>query len=212
MLRHLRARQRGRSGSGAAADARFPLSPLPQRTGHGAYRRRLRQDEKPDGRPCLHYFNRPGRDEHDHRRGHGYGEPAACSAAARRYFRAPLSRAGAATTRVAVFAGRLGERLLQAGVALLGSHQPSGASHHLAAGGDARADLAGGNRRGDLGNAARRSGRCLRLSCRVVPAPRVDHPAPARRRAHPAQGRGVDQDGAEAAAHCRRRRALQRSE
>ena len=37
-------------------------------------------------------------------------------------------------------AGRLGERLLQAGVALLGPDQPAGAADHRAARSDARAD------------------------------------------------------------------------
>ena len=78
-------------------------------------------------------------------------------------------------------AGRLGQRLLQAGVALLGSHQPAGADHHRAARSDARADVAGGDRRGHAGAAAGRAGRGLRLPGGAVRAARLDDRAAARR-------------------------------
>ena len=62
--------------------------------------------------------------------------------------------------------GHLGERLLQAGLALLGSHQPAGPAALRAAGSHARADVAGGDRRGDAGAAAGRADRGVRLSRR----------------------------------------------
>ena len=116
----------------------------------------------------------PGRHQHDHRRRRRDDQPRAGAAAAGRHFRRPRSRAGAAAARVEPVAGRVGERLLQAGVALLGSDQPAGADRHRAARGDARADVAGRNRRGHAGAAAGRAGRGIRLPGGAVRAPRLD--------------------------------------
>ena len=116
----------------------------------------------------------PGRDQHDHRRRGRDDQPRAGAAAAGRHLRRPAARAGAAAARVEPVAGRVGQRLLQAGVALLGSDQPAGADRDRAARGDARADVAGRNRCGDAGAAAGRAGGGLRLPRRAVRAARLD--------------------------------------
>ena len=69
---------------------------------------------------------------------------------------------------VAGHAGHRRERLLQAGVALLGPHLPAGATDHGAAGSDARAHVAVRLRRGDAGAAAGCADRSVRLSRGVV--------------------------------------------
>ena len=56
--------------------------------------------------------------------------------------RAATWRRCCSNSRVRAQPGHLGQRLLQAGLALLGSHQPARAASLCAAGGDARADLA----------------------------------------------------------------------
>ena len=78
---------------------------------------------------------------------------------------------------VAVHAGHRRERLLQAGVALLGPHLPTRATDHGAARGDARAHVALRLRRGDAGAAAGCADRGVRLSGRAVPEARVADPA-----------------------------------
>ena len=76
-------------------------------------------------------------------------------------------------------AGRVGQRLLQAGLAVLGSHQPPRAADHGAARSDARPDLAGRDRRGHALPAAGRADRGVRLSRRAVPQARLDDRAAA---------------------------------
>ena len=73
-------------------------------------------------------------------------------------------RAGAAATGIGGLAGYFGQRLLQAGFALLGSHQPAGADPDFAAGSDARAHFSCGDRSGDALPAAGRAGGSVRFS------------------------------------------------
>ena len=79
-------------------------------------------------------------------------------------------------------AGRVGQRLLPAGLEILGSHQPARAADHRAARGAARPDVAGGDRRGHALPAAGRADRGVRLSRGAVPQARLDHRAAASRR------------------------------
>ena len=107
----------------------------------------------------------PGRDEHGDRRGHGDHQPAARAVAARRHFRAAQRRARAAAARVRARPGRLGERRIQARIALLGSHQPARpADLTSVVGSDARAHVSRANRRGHAGAAAGRAVRSVGLS------------------------------------------------
>ena len=71
-------------------------------------------------------------------------------------------------------AGRVGQRLLQAGLALLGSHQPPRAAHHGAAGGAARPDVPSRDRRRHALPAAGRPDRGVRLSRGVLPQAGLD--------------------------------------
>ena len=57
--------------------------------------------EQPPARLRLHLVHRPGRHQHDHRRGAGHHQPPAGAAAARRYLRPPQRRARAAAAGVA---------------------------------------------------------------------------------------------------------------
>ena len=125
------------------------------------YGRGICQGEQPAAHVCLHVVDWAGRDEHDYRRGAGDHQPAAGAAAAGRYFCAAQRGAGAAATGVADYAGHGRERLLQAGVALLGPHLQAGTTDHFPARGDARADFAVGLRRGDAGAAAGRADRSV---------------------------------------------------
>ena len=96
---------------------------MPQRTGDGAYRRRLCQDEKPAWRMCLYFLDRARRNEHDYGRRAGDNQPAPCAASPRRHLRKAQRRARAAATRMRNQPGRLGQRLLQARFPLLGPNQ-----------------------------------------------------------------------------------------
>ena len=210
-LRDLRPRQRRRHRAGAAGTAGVdPLLPGAQRAGDGAHRGRLREDAQPPAHARLHLVDRPRRDQHDHRRGRRDDQPRAGAAAAGRHLRRPRPRARPAAARIEPVAGRVGERLLQAGVALLGSDQPARTDHHVAARSDARADVAGRNRRGHPGAAAGRAGRSLRLPRGAVRAAGLDDRARPRRSRSAAGGGGADPREHAAADRRRRRRALQR--
>ena len=157
------------------------LLPVPQRAGDGAHRGGVREDVEPPADAGVHDVDRPRRDQHDHRRRRRDHQPAAGAAAARRHLRQSRAGAGAAAARVGDSAGHLGQRLLPAGVALLGSHLPARTAADGAARSDARADLAGRDRRRDAGAAAGHADRSVRLSRRVLRRARLDHPAAARR-------------------------------
>ena len=172
----------------------------------------LRQDGQPAPRDGLHQLDRAGRDQHDHRRGAGDDQPAAGAAAAGRHLRHPRPGARAAAARTAGHAGRVGQRLLQAGVALLGSDQPARAADHLAARGAARADLAGRDRRGHAVPAAGRADRGVRLPRGALPQARVDHPAAAAGPRPAARSGGAAARVAGADDHRRRRGDLQRGD
>ena len=82
LLRHLRARQRRRGRAGAAGGARHRIGrpavlPGPQRAGHGARLRRVRQDPEPAAGPGLHGVDRAGVGEHAHRCG-AWPPPTGC--------------------------------------------------------------------------------------------------------------------------------------
>ena len=137
---HLRPRQRGRPRGGASSRGqRSALHSRPQRAGPGPHRRRLREDDQPSADPRLHEFDRAGRHQHGHGRRRSHHQPRARAAPARRHLRDPPGGAGAPATRVAVVAGRLRERRLPAGLALLGSHQPPRPARDLGARSHARA-------------------------------------------------------------------------
>ena len=166
-----------------ASRTSLPLLPRAQRAGDGPHRGGLREDAQPAADARVH----------DARSGPGATNmiTGAAGATINRVpvlllpgdiFAGRASGAGAAAARVEPVAGRVGQRLLQAGVALLGSDQPARADRHRAARSDARADVAGRDRRGDAGAAAGRAGRGVRLSRRRCssrasgrsPRPRAD--------------------------------------
>ena len=73
----------------------------------------------------VHDLGRPGRDEHGHRRGAGDDQPPAGAAAARATSSRPARRSPVLQElEDPTLARRLGQRLLPAGVALLGPHRP----------------------------------------------------------------------------------------
>ena len=82
------------------------------------------KQQQPPADVGLHHVHRPGRHQHGHRRGHGHHQPPARAAAARRHLRAAQCGPGAPAARIGPQPGHLGQRLLQAGQPLLGSHQP----------------------------------------------------------------------------------------
>ena len=185
LLRHLRPRQRRRRRPGAAraqtpsdGDRRralLPLPPGPQRAGHGARRRRLRPDAQPALDLGLHRLDRPGRDQHGHRRRAGHDQPAArcccCPATCSRPGSpTPCCRSWRTRGRYDVSVNdafrpvsRFFDRIRRPEQLPLG-----------AAGRDAGAHRPGRDRRGDAGAAAGRAGRGVRLAGRAV-RPRVWH-------------------------------------
>ena len=58
----------------------FPLFSDAQRAGDGAYRGCLRQTQQPAADFGLYKLDRPWRDQHGHRRGHGDDQQVACTA------------------------------------------------------------------------------------------------------------------------------------
>ena len=91
----------------------------PQRTGHGAQRRRLRSAEGPAADLGRDRQRGTRLDEHADRRGAGDHQPAARPAATRGHVRHPGQFACAAGTRAAVLRRRHRQRRVQAGVAVL---------------------------------------------------------------------------------------------
>ena len=75
---------------GAVPRPRNPAHlPRPQRAGHGAGGRRLRQGQEPPADDGLHHLDRAGRRQHGHRRRRGSRQPAAGPVPARRRLRQP---------------------------------------------------------------------------------------------------------------------------
>ena len=130
--------------------------------------------QQPPADAGLHQLDRARRHQHGHRR-RGRDDQPRCRCCC-----CPATSSPARTPAPVLqqlesspVAGRLGQRLLQAGLALLGSHQSPRAAVRRAAGSDARADVAGRHRRGDAGAAAGRAGRGVRLSRTALFEPRV---------------------------------------
>ncbi len=112
----------------ARGEPRAPLLPGPQRAGDGARLGRLCAASRPDGDVRVHGVGRPRVDQHGHRRRARDRQPDPGPAAARRRLRHPGRQPGAAGARGPAIAGRQRQRLLQAGVALLGPDQPARAA------------------------------------------------------------------------------------
>ena len=181
-VRDLRPRQRGRPGRGAVRRARRAADlPRPQRAGDGACRDRLRQGFAPPAHDGLHHLDRPGRDQHGHRRRGRACQPAAGAADARRRVRQPPARSGAAAGRG--LRRRHGERqrLLPPGVALFRPHRAARADRAGAESRDGGADRSGRMRPGDARLLPGRADRGLRLSGELLRRARAS-PAPHRAR------------------------------
>ena len=145
----------------------------------------------------LHLVGRPRRHQSHHGRRDRHGQPPARAAAARRHLREPPARARAAATGISRQPGRERERLLPTRLEILGPSQPSRATAHRVARGDARARRSGRDRGGDALPARGCAGRELRLSAKIFSknastissAPRRSAEAARRRRAAPARAR-----------------------
>ena len=186
-LGDLRPRQRRRHRRGAARHRRrAPDLARPERADHGARRHRLRQDQAPPPRPRRHLLDRPGLDQHGHRRGARPRQPPAGALHLRRRLRQPPPRPGAAADRGLRRRHRLGQRLLQAGHPLLRPHLPARAPPDRAAPRAAHPDRPGRLRPGLPRLLPGRAGRGLRLPGELLRAARLAHPPP---RARPGRGR-----------------------
>ena len=170
-------------GSGAAGSGHHRLRgpavlPGPQRTGHGARRRRLRQDPQPPAGTGLHGVHRSGVGEHADRRGAGHNQPGSGAVAGQRHFRHPGRQPGAAGAGTAQRVRHLGQRRLPAAVPVL---RP-GVAARAAAAGDARRDAGaqrpGRDRCGDTRPAAGRAGRRPRLAGGTVRQTRLVRATP----------------------------------
>ena len=149
-----------------------------QRTGHGPCRHRLRQADAPPASDGLHHLHRPGRDQHGHRRRAGARQSLAGAAAAGRRVRQPPAGSGAAADGGFQRRHGVGERLLQAGLALLRPHHPARTTHRFVAQGVGDHAGSGQLRPGDAGLLPGRAGRGLRLSGTLLRAPRVAAASP----------------------------------
>ena len=193
-----------------ADSGRDALPPGPQRAGHGARRRRLRPDAQPPAGPGLHRVDRPGLDQHGHRRGAGHHQPHPGAAPAQRHLRHPRRQPRAAGAGAALRLRRVRERRVPPAVEVLRPGVAARAAARRAAGRDARAHRPGRDRRGDHRPAAGRAGRGLRLARGAVRQAGVARRPPgararrsgARRRDHPRRAAAARRRG--------RRRALLR--
>ena len=199
-----------REGTAGDADARAALPPGPQRAGHGARLGRLRPSPRPARRLRLHGVRRPRRDQHGHRRRPGHHQPPARAAAARRRLRHPGVQPGAAGAGGPDLPRRQRQRLLQAGLEVLGPGQPARAAAAVAAGRDAGAHRPGRDRRGDAVAAPGRAGRGVGLRGRPLRPPGVARRPPAGRGRRPGPRRRGDPLGAAPPAGRRRGRHLLR--
>ena len=104
--------------------------------------------------------------------------------------------------------GHQRQRLLQAGIALLGPHLPSGTNYYRASRSYARADFSRGIRRSHLVAATGCAGRRLRFSGGTVSQRRMDHSTSAARQL--SLGRAIEaiRPQSQAADYCRRRGAV----
>ncbi len=190
---------------GVARRSRPALHPGAQRAGRRARRRRLRQDEEPAADLGRDLLDRPRSPEHGDRCRAGDDQPAPGAAAALRHLRHPLPGPGPPAAGGPPLAGRLRQRRVQAGLALLGPDQPPRAAHPVPAVRDAGAHRPGRDRCGHRLPAAGRAGRSLRLPGGLLPQAGVAR-RPSGPRAGGAGPRGRGDQGLEAAADRRRRR------
>ena len=96
-VRDFRTRQRRRNRRSAAERARpAALLRAPQRTGHGAHGRGVRENAQSPSDIRVHDLHRPRRDEHGHGGSGRHDQSIAGAAAARRYLRHQKGGAGAA--------------------------------------------------------------------------------------------------------------------
>ena len=140
----------------------------------------------------VHRLDRPGRDQHGHRRGAGDDQPAPVLLLPGDIFATRVAEPGAAGARGPARRRRLGQRRVPAGLAVLRPGQPARAAAPRAARRDAGADRPGRDRRGHASR-CRRTCRPRRTTGRTsCSRARVWHVAPAAcpsRRARPG-GRG----------------------
>ena len=181
-VRHFRPWQRRRDWPGARSAGRTAsLLPVPQRTGDGPHGGGVRKNVEPAAHAGVHHVDRPRCDQYDDRRRRCDDQPPAGAAPAGRRLRQSRPGARPAATGIAADAGRVGERLFPAGVAVLGSHRSCGAVADGAPRSDARADLSGGDRRRHARIAAGHPDRSARIPGTVFRASRLDDPEAARR-------------------------------
>jgi 3D-(3,5/4)-trihydroxycyclohexane-1,2-dione acylhydrolase (decyclizing) len=166
----------------------------------------------PDAQPAagagLHVLDRPGRDQHGHRRGAGHHQPAAGAAAARRHLRHPRRpHPVLQELEDPRSLRRLGQRRFRPVSRFFDRINGPSSCRRRAAGGDAGADRPGRDRRGHARAAAGRAGRGVRLAGGAV-RPRVWHVAAAARAGRAGPRRRGDPRARAAADRRRRRRHL----
>ena len=172
-------------------------------------------------RPRLHGIDRPGRDQHGHRRGARHDQPAAGAAAARRRVRHPGRGPGAAGARELPRAAtsRVNDAFRPVSKYFDRVWRPEQLPVG-AAGRDARADRPGRDRRGDARAAAGRAGRGATTG-RTSSSPSGSGTSPGRcprhgcvgprRRAHPRRAAAADRRRRRRASTPRRPRRCARS-
>jgi hypothetical protein len=190
------------------ARARLPAGP--QRAGNGARSRRLRPAPRPARGVRLHGLGRPGLDEHGDRCCARDGQSDPRAAAARRRLRHPRGQPGSPRAGGPALVRRQRERLLEAGLAVLGPHQPSRAAAAVADGRNAGADRPRRDGCGHPRTAPGRAGRGLGLGRRPVRTAGLARHSAARRRRRSGTGELAHPGRRASAGRGRRRGDLQR--
>ena len=213
LLRHLRARQRGRPRPGATpgrvgGTRRPPLRPGAQRAGHGAHRSGLRADEGPAPDVRRLDERRAGRHQPGHRSRPRDHQPDPRAAAARRHVRGPQRLALAAGARAPVRGRRDRQRHPPSGLEVLRPRVAARAASGRTAVGHARTHRPRRDRRGHGLLPAGRAGRGARLARRAVRQAGLARVPAAAGDPCPPGGRGRDPLGEATAGRGRRRRRL----
>ncbi len=181
-VRDLRARQRGRhgrgpgGGSGRPGRGCPPVSPGPQRAGHGPHGRGLCQAAPADAHLRVYQLHRARCHEHGHGGGGGDRQPDPGAPAARGHVRLPARLARAPAAGAAGEPGRQRQRCVSPGVALLGPHRPAGAAGQRPACRLSGAHQPRGDRCGHRLPAPGCPGRGVGVPRGAVPAARLGHP------------------------------------